>query len=62
MAENLVDSIGVSPVCHTRILLAHAEALASDIANLALGALNGEEPLVLLSPSVTTLAVTVTPA
>ena len=46
MAENLVDSVGIRPVCHTRILLPHAEALTGDVANLALGTLDGEEPLV----------------
>ena len=48
MAENLVDSVGIGPVGYSRILLAHAEALAGDVANLALGTLNGEETLVLL--------------
>ena len=46
MAENLVDSVGISPVCHTRILLAHAEALTGDVANLALGTLDGKDTLV----------------
>ena len=46
MAENLVDSVGISPVCHTRILLTHAETLTGDVANLTLGTLNGKHALV----------------
>lgn len=46
IAEDLVNGVGISPVRHARVLLAHAEALAGYVANLALRTLNGEKALV----------------
>lgn len=46
IAEDLVNGVGISPVRHARVLLAHAEALAGYVANLALRTLNGEKTLV----------------
>ncbi len=46
MAEDLVNGVGISPVRHARVLLAHAETLAGYVANLALRTLNGEKALV----------------
>lgn len=46
IAEDLVNGVGISPVRHARVLLAHAETLAGYVANLALRTLNGEKALV----------------
>lgn len=46
VAEDLVDGVGVGPVRHARVLLAHVETLAGYVANLALRTLDGEKLLV----------------
>ena len=46
IAEDLVNGVGIRPVRHARVLLAHAETLAGYVANLALRALDGEKALV----------------